>query len=169
MSKSESFEKVLREANDTILELGRKIVEDFKSLNSILFELQENFDDERSRLREMSLETDSKIKKIVDRIGFNVKKLGNCILEETRVTPIDKGEMDNVMIGIMLQYATTSACIKLDALIEETYAKELNEIHSSLNQLSTALNDYNLLAVEKNWPKLLTENEALIEAKKLMP
>jgi hypothetical protein len=161
------FEETIEESK--IINMAEEVIRDLKTLNRILFSLQENFNLSESRLREMSESTDSDIIALVDRIEFNLKKISQALKTETQVTPFNKEEMDRVMVGIMAQYMTTSMNIKLDAVIGESYSMELNKIHSALSDLSTSINNYNTFARDKNWPEIISENEALIIAKQYLP
>jgi len=153
-----------------IIETGKKIIEDFRTLNQILFKLQENFSLKDKKLREMSEQTNNEIRGLMDRIALNLKVIGN-VLEKVppeQVAPYSKEDMDTIMIRIMNQYMTTSVNIQIDSLNGKLYVTELNEIHSSLKDLSIALNNYNTLAKDKGWPELMSESEAFAEAKRLV-
>jgi hypothetical protein len=156
-------------ASFNVIEPGKKVIEDLRSLNRILFMLAENFGIENTSMMEMSAQTGYEIWGLMDKIAGNLKAMAVEIETRNLMTPYNKDGVDKVIIKIMFQYAIASVSIELNASVGERYSKELNGIYSSLNELSTAINDYNLLAAERNWPVLLTENEALAEAKKLMP
>jgi len=130
---SKLFEEVIKEFD--AIETGKEVIKDLRALNSILFRLQENYGLKYKRLKEMSVETDNEISILMDKIARNIGVMSGALGTENQMTPYSKDDMDNVMIGIMLQYATTSACIKLDASMGEIYVEELNRIHSSLNEL----------------------------------
>ena len=139
-----------------------KLIEDFSSLNQILFKLQEDFSlpGDRKKLREMSSQTDEEIRLLMGRIAGNVRKLSRALKREDKVISHDKEDMDGAMIRIINQYMAMSVSIQIDVSKGEFYAAELNEIHSSLKELSDALNDYNEMAKVKGWPKLMSESEA---------
>jgi hypothetical protein len=144
------------------VEIAQEVIEDFRSLNQILFKLQEDFSlpGDRKKLREMSAQTDEEIRPLMGRIAGNIRKLNGTLRKEVHVLPHDKEDMDRAMIRIMNQYMAMSVSIQLDASKGELYAAELNEIHSSLKELSDALNGYNEMAKVKGWPELMSENEA---------
>ena len=166
---SKLFEKALKETDEgSILELGRKVVEDFESLNQILFQLAENFCDPRYKngvLREMSKATDAKVRKLMNKIDLNLRRIADAIINEGRITPLDENDMDDVMVNIMFQYLVTSMNVKSNATIGENYSKEINEIHAALGELARSINDYNTMADSKRWPRIKTENEAFSTAK----
>ena len=159
-------------ASFSMTEPGKKAIEDLKSLNSNLFLLAKNFGDENTGMNtsmmEMSAQSSYGVWSLMDKIARNLKMIAVKIKTRNLMTPYSKDGIDKVMIGIMFQYAIASLSIELNASVGKRYSKELNEIYSSINELSTAINDYNLLAVERNWPVLLTENEALAESMKLI-
>jgi hypothetical protein len=155
-------------ASSNVIGLGKKVIEDLRSLNRILFKLAENFGSENTSMMEMSAQTCYEIWCLKDKIARNLKTMAVEIETRNQMIPYNKDGVDKVMIKIMSQYAFASVNIELNASVGERFSKELNEIYSSLNELSTAINAYNLLAVERNWPVLLTENEALAEAKKVI-
>jgi hypothetical protein len=164
----EIFDEVLKEAkNDSILEIAKQVIKDMKTLNRLLFKKQENFNYKANNiLNEMSQETDTEIRDLINRIEFNLNKISNSIDNKNQVIPYNKEEMDGIMINIMTQYLFTSNNFKSDCGIGENYAVDLNKIHTALNNLNTAINEYNTEIAEKNnWPKIISRNEAFSIAK----
>jgi hypothetical protein len=156
-------------SNEDILNLGYQVIKDFETLNELLFDLNDDFSfssDKQSNLREMSQETDRKIRKLISKIENNINKINEAIRSSIQIGPLKKEEMDQIMVNIMAQYLFTSRGITTDSAAGENYSIELNEIHSALNNLTDAINVYNSEgAVPNNWPRIQSINNAFEIAK----
>ena len=113
-----------------MIEPGKKVIEDLRSLNSILFKLQENFGIENTSIMEMSAQTSYEIWCLMDKIARNLRTMAVEIETRNQMIPYNKDGVDKVMIKIMFQYAIASLSIELNASVGEKYSKELNEISS---------------------------------------
>jgi len=147
------------------MKLFEEVNNDLNALNLILYKLQPDLGLESegdSELREISESDDIEIKHLADRIETNLGTISAALRTETQVTPYNKEDTDRVIIRIMFEYMSFSTNIKLDSFIGENYSAEINRIHSAFREFSASINDYNGLARNKNWPEIISVNEAFI-------
>jgi len=170
MNDNKLFENTIQtcRTNELVIQFAKQIISDMNSLNRILFKLEENFYTHSKNiiLHEMSQEIDEDIRELINRINFNFNNISNAIINENQVEPLNKENMDNIMITIMSQYLFISSNIISNNTIDENYSKEINDIHTALANLANSINIYNdTIASLHNWPIIMTENESFSIAK----
>lgn len=145
------------------IKLFEEVIKNLSDLNLILYKLLPNLSLESdSELIKMSENNDMEIKNLTDRIKSNLEIISKVLRRETQVTPYNKEDTDKVIIKIMAEYMNTSMIIKVNSFIVENYSVELSRIHSAFCEFYASINDYNGFAKNKNWPEIITENEAFI-------
>jgi len=152
------------------MKLFEEVNNDLSVLNLILYKLQPDLGLESegdSELREISESDDIEIKHLADRIETNLGTISAVLRTETQITPYNKEDTDRVIIRIMFKYMSFSTNIKLDSFIGENNSAEINRIHSAFSEFSASINDYNGLARNKNWPEIISINEAFIIVNRL--
>ena len=165
-----TFNDILEETkNKSIFEIAEQIIKDMRTLNLLLFKMQENFHlkDKIKTLRGISQETNEEIINLINRIEIYINKISTAITNEVQMEPLNKTKTDRIMINIMEQYLFISEFIQSDGIIGENYVVDLNRIHTARNNLNDAINRYNSkIANVNNWTEIISGNEAFSMAKK---
>jgi hypothetical protein len=152
-------------SNEEILKRGEQIVQDIKSLNELLFSVEEDFSlisKKPTIFREMSQEANKRAKTLIEKIEKNINTINEAIKNTEQLIPLDQKGMDGVMVKIMTQYVFTSNELSIENISGENHALNFNSIHTALNNLSKAIDKYNEdVASIHNWPKIKSINETL--------
>jgi hypothetical protein len=154
--------------NRLVFQLAKQIIDDMSTLNQYLFRVQENFEDSSSKINvihEIPLMTDVKNKMLVDQIDEKLKKISLALTDESQIEPLNKEDINRIMVEIMIEYCFINMNIKPGGIIGQNYTSSLDRIRTAISGLSLAIDEYNVIAGIKDWPRIQSNYESLSMAK----